>query len=88
MRAGGGFKRDDVTEDTWLNTSSRLMGGTPFFVFFLRPLLEVTDTTDGDFGGEFMMTEGQYCSANCFFRLICCASSNLCRFANGKCTYN
>jgi hypothetical protein len=57
MRAGGGLMFDDVTVDTWLNTSSRLMGGTPFFplLFLDFPLpLDALEFTEGDFGGEFM----------------------------------
>jgi hypothetical protein len=53
---GGGFKLEDVTDDTWLNISSRLIGATGFFCFFFvlvpsPPPPLVVDITDGDFGG-------------------------------------
>jgi hypothetical protein len=54
MRDGGGLIFDEVTVDTWLKTSSKLIGGTPFlFLDFLFPL-ELTETMDGDLGGEFI----------------------------------
>ena len=56
-RAGGGFILDDVTVDTWLKMSSKLIGGTPFLLLFLDfcPLpfpLDVAETPEGDLGGD------------------------------------